>query len=69
MNTEKSKETFVISDEELTDIMIDSFSKAEDNCHQYQNEKMEKETNSLISKEDEASVAWVYIKRLTIKTQ
>ena len=58
MNTEKSKETFVISDEELTDIMIDSFSKAEDNCHQYQNEKMEKETNSLISKEDEASVAW-----------
>lgn len=58
MNTEKSKETFVISDEELTNIMMDSLSKAEDNCHQYQNEKMEKETNSLISKEDEASVAW-----------
>ena len=58
MKNPNIKNTFGISDEELTNIMMDSLSKAEDNCHQYQNEKMEKETNSLISKEDEASVAW-----------
>ena len=58
MHNEKSKETLVISDEELTDFMIDSFSKAENNCYQCHNKEMEKETNSLISKEDEASAAW-----------
>ena len=52
------KNTFSISDEELTDIMMDSLSKAEDNCNQCHNNEMEKETDSLTSKEDKASVVW-----------
>lgn len=52
------KNTFGISDEELTDIMMNSLSKAEDNCNQCHNNEMEKETDLLTSKEDKASLAW-----------
>lgn len=58
MKNPNIKNTFGISDEELTNIMMDSLSKAEDNCYQCHNKEMEKESNSPIPKEDEASVVW-----------
>lgn len=58
MKNKNAKQTFEISEKELTDFMVNSFSKMKDNCNQCHNKEMKKETNSPISKEDESATIW-----------